>query len=179
MSHWAELDDDNVVIRVLVGDNEDPAGDEGYSWLIENLGGKWVKTSIHGNIRKVFAGYLYIYNEVLDVFYQPHHYGTVDYDHTLCYFTKINEDGLVVQIDTISKNQIDMNDQEQSGIEILNNKYGEIFTWKQTKYNPLFRKNFAQVGFTYDAELDAFIPPKPLEDNDYNWTFDNSEYRWV
>ena len=31
MAHWAEIDSDNKVLRVLVGDNNDPAGDEGYS----------------------------------------------------------------------------------------------------------------------------------------------------
>jgi hypothetical protein len=43
MAHWAELDENNVVIRVVVGSNNDP--DEGYQWLIDNLGGTWVKTS--------------------------------------------------------------------------------------------------------------------------------------
>jgi hypothetical protein len=45
MSHWAELDENNKVTRVLVGDNNDPAGDEGYQWLVDNIGGRWVKTS--------------------------------------------------------------------------------------------------------------------------------------
>jgi len=45
MSHWSEIDNNNKVIRVLVGDNNDPAGDEGYQWLIDNLGGTWKKTS--------------------------------------------------------------------------------------------------------------------------------------
>lgn len=45
MSHWAEIDNKNIVLRVLVGDNNDPAGDEGYQWLIDNLGGTWIKTS--------------------------------------------------------------------------------------------------------------------------------------
>jgi hypothetical protein len=43
MSHWAEIDNDGNVLRVTVGDNESP--DEGYSWLVENLGGTWVQTS--------------------------------------------------------------------------------------------------------------------------------------
>lgn len=52
MSHWAELDDNNKVIRVTVGDNNDPNGDEGYKWLIDNLGGTWIKTSYNtqGNV---------------------------------------------------------------------------------------------------------------------------------
>lgn len=33
MSHWAELDANNIVLRVLVGSNEEP--DEGYGWLIK------------------------------------------------------------------------------------------------------------------------------------------------
>jgi len=71
MAHWAELDNSNVVIRVLVGDNNDPAGDEGYSWLIENLGGTWIKTSYNGNIRKNFAGIGFTYDEERDAFIAP------------------------------------------------------------------------------------------------------------
>ena len=50
MSHWAELDESNIVLRVLVGDNNDPVGDEGYQWLIDNLGGTWIKTSYNNKI---------------------------------------------------------------------------------------------------------------------------------
>lgn len=71
MAHWAELDDNNKVIRVTVGDNNDPAGDEGYSWLINNLGGRWVKTSYNANFRGQFAGIGDIYDEVNDVFVTP------------------------------------------------------------------------------------------------------------
>ena len=56
MSHWAEVDASNKVIRVVVGDNNDPAGDEGYQWLIDNLGGTWIKTSYNGNIHYNYAG---------------------------------------------------------------------------------------------------------------------------
>jgi hypothetical protein len=68
MSHWAELDENNQVLRVLVGDNNDPAGDEGYSWLVDNLGGTWVKTSFNALIRKNFAGIGMSYDEDLDAF---------------------------------------------------------------------------------------------------------------
>jgi len=71
MSHWAELDAENKVLRVLVGDNNDPAGDEGYQWLLDNLGGTWVKTSYNGNIRKNYAGVGYTYDEALDAFIGP------------------------------------------------------------------------------------------------------------
>jgi hypothetical protein len=71
MSHWAELDTDSKVIRVLVGDNNDPAGDEGYQWLIDNLGGTWVKTSYNGNIRYNYAGIGFTYDPIDDAFISP------------------------------------------------------------------------------------------------------------
>jgi hypothetical protein len=74
MAHWAELDADNKVIRVTVGDNNDPAGDEGYQWLVDNLGGRWIKTSFNGNIRGVYAGVGFFYNEEEDIFVTPQPY---------------------------------------------------------------------------------------------------------
>jgi hypothetical protein len=43
MAYWAEIDSKNKVVRVTVGSNDEP--DEGYQWLIDNLGGTWIKTS--------------------------------------------------------------------------------------------------------------------------------------
>ena len=79
MAHWAELDGDNVVLRVLVGSNGD--SDEGYQWLIDNLGGTWVKTSYNTQggvhslggtpLRKNYAGIGYTYDSVRDAFIPP------------------------------------------------------------------------------------------------------------
>lgn len=71
MAHWAEIDENNIVINVTVGDNNDPAGDEGYQWLIDNLGGTWIKTSYNGNIRKNFAGVGFLYDPIRDAFIPP------------------------------------------------------------------------------------------------------------
>ena len=71
MSHWAELDSDNIVIRVTVGDNNDPAGDEGYQWLINNLGGTWIKASYNGKIRFNYPGIGYSYDQDADAFIAP------------------------------------------------------------------------------------------------------------
>jgi hypothetical protein len=68
MSHWAEIDTNNKVIRVTVGDNNDPVGDEGYQWLLDNLGGTWIKTSYNSRIRGNFAGIGYIYLPIEDIF---------------------------------------------------------------------------------------------------------------
>lgn len=74
MSHWAELDENNKVLRVLVGDNNDPAGDEGYQWLLDNLGGTWVKTSYNAatnGFRYNFAAIDYTYDPIDDAFIPP------------------------------------------------------------------------------------------------------------
>jgi hypothetical protein len=69
MAHWAEIDDNNIVLRVTVGNNEEP--DEGYQWLVDNLGGTWIKTSYNGSIRKQFAGEGFTYSADGDVFIAP------------------------------------------------------------------------------------------------------------
>jgi hypothetical protein len=68
MSHWAEIDENNKVIRILVGDNNDPNGDEGHQWLIENLGGTWVQTSYNAKFRFNFAGVGFTYDPIDDAF---------------------------------------------------------------------------------------------------------------
>lgn len=74
MSHWAEIDENNIVVRVLVGDNNDPAGDEGYQWLLDNLGGTWIKTSYNNKIRNKYAGKGDTYDPINDVFISPQPY---------------------------------------------------------------------------------------------------------
>jgi hypothetical protein len=71
MSHWAEIDENNIVLRVVVGDNNDPAGDEGYQWLIDNLGGNWIQTSYNGNFRYNYGGIGFTYDPVDDAFIAP------------------------------------------------------------------------------------------------------------
>lgn len=68
MSHWAEIDKDNKVIRVLVGDNNEP--DEGEAFM-NSLGGTWVKTSYNGTIRYNYAGIGYTYDPIDDAFIAP------------------------------------------------------------------------------------------------------------
>ena len=84
MAHFAEINSKNIVTRVLVTDDKMP--NEGYDFLLEVFGGRWVKTS----------------------------YNTWAGEHV-------------------------------------------------TGGTPL-RKNFAGIGFTYDEQRDAFIPPQPSED---------------
>ena len=79
MSYWAEIDENNIVTRVLVGDNNEP--DEGYQWLLDNLGGTWIKTSyntyagVHREggtpLRKNYAGVGMTYDQERDAFIRP------------------------------------------------------------------------------------------------------------
>ena len=78
MSHWAEIDENNTVVRVLVGDNNEP--DEGET-IIKLLGGTWLKTSyntrggihiLNGTpLRKNYAGIGYLYDPIRDAFIAP------------------------------------------------------------------------------------------------------------
>lgn len=66
MAYWAELNADNKVIQVTIGDDNTP--DKGHSWLINNLGGRWVETRVD-NYASV--GWTYIENVG---FYPPQPY---------------------------------------------------------------------------------------------------------
>ena len=82
MSHWAEIDINNKVIRVLVGDNSMP--NEGYDWIIDNLGGNWIKTSYNANIRKNYGGNGYTYDEGRDAFIAPKCHDEAVLDEATC-----------------------------------------------------------------------------------------------
>ena len=78
MAHFAEIDENNVVQRVIVVANKDTAdanGNEvesiGVAFCQRLLGGNWVQTSYHGNIRKNYAGIGYTYDPVADEFIAP------------------------------------------------------------------------------------------------------------
>ena len=51
---------------------------------------------------------------------------------------------------------------------------GDSFLWVQTSYSGSFRKNYAGVGFIYDAGRDAFIAPKPYP----SWTLVEDTCQW-
>ena len=100
MSHFAEIDENNIVLRVLVGDNNKP--NEGYDWFVENLGGRWIQTSYNANIRKNFAGIGFTYDEGRDAFIPPKPFESWLLDEDTCQWTApipYPEDGLMYQWD--------------------------------------------------------------------------------
>lgn len=103
MSHWAEIDENKTVLRVLVGDNADPAGDEGYQWLIDNLGGTWIKTSFNAatnGFRKNYAGIGFTYDEARDAFIPPKpecHPDLVTLDEETCLWSCSDASHVIIQ----------------------------------------------------------------------------------
>jgi hypothetical protein len=89
-------------------------------------------------------------------------------------FAKLNEDNIVLQVIVVNNSDIDVANEEQSGIAFIESLFGNDFVWKQTSYNGTIRKNFAGVGYTYDATKDAFIAPKPFE----SWILDDATCHW-
>ena len=81
MAHFAELDENNVVLRVIVVHNNDcldANGNEseavGAGFCSKLFGGNWKQTSYNGNIRKNYAGIGYTYRADIDAFVSPQPY---------------------------------------------------------------------------------------------------------
>ncbi len=81
MAHFAELDNDGIVLRVIVVSNADtstPDGTEvesiGIAFCQRLFGGNWKQTSYNGNFRVRYAGIGYVYLPSLDAFVPPKPY---------------------------------------------------------------------------------------------------------
>ena len=91
-------------------------------------------------------------------------------------FAKIGLNGKVIEVLSVVNEVLhDANgvEQEVNGIDFLTKLTGWSI-WKQTSYNNNIRKNFAGIGFTYDEDRDAFIPPKPYN----SWTLNETTCLW-
>lgn len=71
MSYFAELDDNNVVLRVLAVPDEHEHRGEEYLAQDVGLGGRWIQTSFNARIRRRFAGIGDTYDPVRDAFVPP------------------------------------------------------------------------------------------------------------
>jgi hypothetical protein len=93
----------------------------------------------------------------------------------MAHFAKLDENNNVLAVHVVNNDviTIDGNESEQAGIDFLTGLHGHTL-WKQTSYNGNFRKNYAGIGFTYDAGRDAFIPPKPWA----SWTLNETTCQW-
>ena len=78
MAHFAELDENNIVLRVIRVDDEHEA--DGENWCNTLLGGRWKQTSYNNNIRHNYAGVGYVYDLENDAFYTPRMYASWSLD---------------------------------------------------------------------------------------------------
>ena len=94
----------------------------------------------------------------------------------MAHFAKIGLNNVVTEVLVIANRETmdaQGNEQESIGIEFLKTLTGHE-TWIQTSYNGNIRKNYAAIGYTYDAQRDAFISPKPYD----SWVLNESTCRW-
>jgi len=95
----------------------------------------------------------------------------------MAHFAKLGVGNIVEQIIVIHNSVIiDENgiEQEKLGSDFINKLYNTRDVWKQTSYNGNIRKNYAGIGYQYDQQRDAFIPPKPFN----SWVLDENTCLW-
>ena len=93
----------------------------------------------------------------------------------MAHFAQLNDENLVTQVIVVANEDTadqDGVENEAIGIAFCTNLLGG--RWVQTSYNANIRKNYAGIGYKYDATLDAFIPPQPFE----SWTLNEETAQW-
>jgi hypothetical protein len=94
----------------------------------------------------------------------------------MAHFAELDENNVVLRV-------IVGVDYPYDGEAIYQNETGKV--WKRTSYNTQggqhrlggtpFRKNYAGIGYVYDPQRDAFIPPKPFP----SWLLDDETCLWI
>jgi hypothetical protein len=94
----------------------------------------------------------------------------------MAHFAQLDDNNVVTQVIVVSNNdcQIGGVESEEAGIVFCKTLFGATTKWKQTSYNGNMRKNYAGIGYTYDAIRDAFIPVKPYA----SWVLNEDTCRW-
>ena len=93
----------------------------------------------------------------------------------MAHFTKLDENNIVTQVIVVSNNELlDAHGQEREelGVAFCQKLFGG--NWKQTSYNHNMRVRYAGIGYTYDTQRDAFIPPKSYA----SWTLNEDTCDW-
>ena len=103
----------------------------------------------------------------------------------MAHYAQIDSNNIVTQVIVVADADTadaQGNHMESIGIAFCQRLIGG--NWKQTSYNTHggvhslggtpFRKNYAGLGYTYDAQRDAFIPPKPYA----SWVLNETTCLW-
>lgn len=94
----------------------------------------------------------------------------------MAHFAQLDENNVVTQVIVVdNKDTSDANgvEKESIGVAFCERLLGG--TWKQTSYNANLRKNYAGIGYTYNASIDAFVPPKPYA----SWVLNETTAQWA
>ena len=96
----------------------------------------------------------------------------------MAHFAQLDENNVVTQVIVVSNDDTsDSNgtEVESIGVAFCQKLLGADTNWKQTSYNSNMRVRYAGIGYSYNAELDAFVPPQPYA----SWTLDSGTADWV
>jgi hypothetical protein len=94
----------------------------------------------------------------------------------MAHFAELDSDNVVTQVIVVHNSELLDNgvESEAKGIAFCESLFGHL-RWRQTSYSGSIRKNFAGIGYQYDSQRDAFIPPRPF----MSWLLDEGACRWV
>lgn len=93
----------------------------------------------------------------------------------MAHFAEIDQNSTVLRVVVVANS--DTSDQHGNEVESVGQEFCNRLlggNWVQTSYNANFRKHYAGIGFTFDAERNAFIPPKPFP----SWNLDEETCNW-
>jgi hypothetical protein len=96
----------------------------------------------------------------------------------MAHYAQIDENNIVTQVIVVANEDIqDANgvEVEEIGIAFCKKLLGAETNWKQTSYNNNIRVRYAGIGYSYNAKLDAFVPPQPFA----SWTLNKKTADWV
>lgn len=94
----------------------------------------------------------------------------------MAHFAQLDENNIVTQVIVVHNNELmlDGEESEDKGVLFCKSLYGSDTKWKQTSYNGSFRKNYAGIGYTFDKDRNAFIPPKSYN----SWVLNETTCLW-
>lgn len=93
----------------------------------------------------------------------------------MAHFAELDENNIVKRVIVVNnKDTQDANGNESEAVGVAFCQQLLGGDWKQTSYNANFRKNYAGIGYTYRADIDAFVSPQPYP----SWTLNNDTAKW-
>jgi hypothetical protein len=84
----------------------------------------------------------------------------------MAHFAQLDENNVVLQVIVVNNEELmdGTDESEAKGIEFCQSLFGANTHWVQTSYNANFRGTYAGIGYTYRADIDAFVAPLPADE---------------